>query len=136
MNCLVLPVSLIRRRFTRYYPLTKDDDQDLDKELESHKAVTVAVGREKRVFLVDPFILQENQFRILMDHTSMKMDQGDKEDHHHHLGFSTKQHGVVFVDVDTILFQHMLWLVHNDYSSLCNLNLKEIIDFYAHDAVW
>ncbi|XP_057421336.1 uncharacterized protein LOC130715273 [Lotus japonicus] len=132
MNCLVLPVSLIRRRSTRYHPLTKDHEDKLDKELASHNAVMVVVGREKRVFLVDPFILQENPFRLLMDHTSMKMDQGDEENHHH-LGFSTKQHGVVFIDVDAILFEHMLWLVHNDYSSLCKLNLKEIIDFYAQD---
>ncbi|KAJ1428956.1 Small auxin-up RNA [Sesbania bispinosa] len=107
MNCLVLPVSLIRRRSMRYQPLPKDDDDGLDKETQSH--VTVVVGKEKRVFLVDPFILQQNPFRVLMD-TSMRKDQD-------HLCFSTRQQSMVFVDVDAILFEHMLWLVHNDYSS-------------------
>ncbi|KAK7330894.1 hypothetical protein VNO77_25100 [Canavalia gladiata] len=115
-DCLVLPFSLIRRRSMGYRPLTKDK--------ESHNPVTVVVGKEKRVFLVDPFILQENPFRVLMD-TSMKKDSRDKVHLH--------QHRVVFVDVDAILFEHMLWLMHNDCSSLFKLNLKEIIDFYAQD---
>ncbi|XP_027348579.1 auxin-responsive protein SAUR77 [Abrus precatorius] len=116
MKCLVLPLSLIRRRSLRYRPLTKDKG--------SNNPVTVVVGKEKRVFLVDPFILQENPFRVLMD-TSMRKDPGYKVHRH--------QQGVVFVDVDAILFEHMLWLMHNDCSSLFNLNLKEIIDFYAQD---
>ena len=41
--------------------------------------------------------------------------------------------GWFFVDVDSILFEHMLWLMYNDCSSLFELNLKEIIDFYAQD---
>ncbi|KAK7263310.1 hypothetical protein RJT34_30898 [Clitoria ternatea] len=90
----------------------------LTKDKEWQKAVTVVVGKEKRVFLVDPLILQENPFRVLMD-SSMKKDPRD--------------HRVLFVDVDAILFEHMLWLMHNDCSSLFNLNLKEIIDFYAQD---
>ncbi|KAL2322902.1 hypothetical protein Fmac_027281 [Flemingia macrophylla] len=112
MNCLVLPLSLIRRRSMGYQPLSKDKES-------GHSLVTVVVGKEKRVFLVDPFILQENPFRVLMD-TSMRKNQ-DPEDK------------LVFVDVDAILFEHMLWLMHNDCSSFFNLNLNEIIDFYAQD---
>ena len=122
-----MPVTLIRRRSTGsrlgYRPLTNDG---LDQESES--PVTVVVGKERRVFLVDPFILQENPFRLLMD-ISMKKDPAEKD----HLHFTSGHRRVIFVDVDAILFEHMLWLMHNDVSSLFQLNLKEIIDFYAQD---
>ncbi|CAJ1929041.1 unnamed protein product [Sphenostylis stenocarpa] len=127
MDCLVMPVSLIRRCSTgsrmRYMPLPKE------KLKESENAVTVVVGKEKRVFLVEPFILQENPFRVLMD-ISMKKDSAVEKDHFH---FTSSQKRVIFVDVDDILFEHMLWLMHNDVSSLFQLNLKEIIDFYTND---
>lgn len=110
-----------------YRPLTKDKECD--------SPVTVVVGKENRVFLVDPFILQENPFRVLMDTSMRKQLEEDQEDnnkdhHHNNLHQPSK---VVFVDVDAILFEHMLWLMHNDCSSLFELNLKEIIDFYAQD---
>lgn len=112
MDCLVLPVSLIRRRSTGsrfgYRPLAADDGFDDADD----GPVTVVVGKEKRVFQVDPFILREYPFRLLI---------------HNY------KDGVIFVDVDAILFEHMLWLLQNDSSSLFKLNLKEIIDFYAQD---
>ncbi|KAJ6342197.1 hypothetical protein OIU78_010179 [Salix suchowensis] len=46
---------------------------------------------------------------------------------------SREEKKVVLVDVDAILFEHMLWLLYNDSSSLFQLNLKEIIDFYGQD---
>ncbi|KAF7828562.1 auxin-responsive protein SAUR77-like [Senna tora] len=120
MDCLVLPVSLIRKRSRLgYRPLTNDD--------ESEAPVTVVVGKEKRVFLVDPFVLQEYPFRLLI-HTNSKV-----RDQQHVQQQKQKQRGVIFVDVDAILFEHMLWLLHNDSSSLFKLNLKDIIDFYAQD---
>ncbi|KAL2348266.1 hypothetical protein Fmac_002266 [Flemingia macrophylla] len=123
MDCLVMPVSLIRRRSTGsrmgYTPLPKH-------ESDHSNPVTVVVGKEKRVFLVDPLILQENPFRLLMD-ISMKKEKKD-------IDFTSTDHRtLIFVDVDHILFEHMLWLVHNDVSSLFQLNLKEIIDFYTYD---
>ncbi|XP_020217984.1 uncharacterized protein LOC109801346 [Cajanus cajan] len=132
MDCLVMPVSLIRRRSTGsrmgYVPLPKHHTLEL--EHESEAPVTVVVGKEKRVFMVDPFILQENPFRLLMD-ISMKKDPSEIEKDHFH--FTSTHRRVIFVDVDHILFEHMLWLMHNDASSLFQLNLKEIIDFYTHD---
>ncbi|QCD91453.1 auxin-responsive protein SAUR77-like [Vigna unguiculata] len=129
MDCLVMPVSLIRRRSTgsrlRYMALPKEGLL----EEESEKSVTVVVGKEKRVFMVEPFILQESPFRVLMD-ISMKKDPAAEKKHFH---FTSSQRRVIFVDVDDILFEHMLWLMHNDASSLFQLNLKEIIDFYTHD---
>lgn len=80
----------------------------------------VVVGKEKRVFVVEPFVLKEYPFRILME----TMTKREVRDFHE---------GVIFVDVDAILFEHMLWLLHNDYSSLFSLNLKEIIDFYDQE---
>ncbi|KAE9613100.1 hypothetical protein Lal_00027398 [Lupinus albus] len=127
MDCLVMPISLIRRcstgsRFS-YIPLT-NDDLDHEPNLNNHP-VKVMVGKERKVFLVDPLILQEYPFQFLID-ISMKKD-------HFHFTRSHRQRRVIFVDVDVLLFEHMLWLIHNDASSLFQLNLKDIIDFYAHD---
>jgi len=104
-----------------YVALPKDGLEE-----ESEKAVTVVVGKEKRVFMVEPFILQENPFRVLMDMSTKKDPVAEKKSL-----FSERRE--IFVDVDEILFEHMLWLMHNDTSSLFQLNLKEIIDFYTHD---
>ncbi|KAG8495853.1 hypothetical protein CXB51_007730 [Gossypium anomalum] len=120
MDCLVLPVSLLRRRSTAsrlgYRPLTKDRYD------ESNRQVTVVVGKEKREFLVDSFVLEESPFRVLID--TKKKDYGEKRE---------KNGRVILVDVDAILFEHMLWLMQNDCSSLFQLNLEEIIDFYSQD---
>lgn len=125
-----MPVSLIRRRSTGSrlgYKQLIDDELELDQESDV-SPVTVVVGKEKRVFLVDPFVLQENPFRVLMD-ISMRKDPTVKDCFH----FTSRQQRVIFVDVDDILFEHMLWLLHNDASSFFKLNLKEIIDFYSQD---
>ena len=123
MDCLVLPVTILKRRYTgsrlRYRPLIEDEFD------ESRGLVTVVVGKEKREFLVDPFVLEENPFRVLIE--TLKKDEKENFD----VNRSKKR--VIFVDVDAILFEHMLWLMHNDSSSLFNLNLKEIIDFYSQD---
>ncbi|OMO93209.1 hypothetical protein COLO4_17058 [Corchorus olitorius] len=123
MDCLVLPVSLLRRRSMAsrlgYQPLTEDKYGELDRQ------VTVVVGKEKREFVVDPFVLEESPFRVLID--TMKKDYGSKID------TRWEKKRVIFVDVDAILFEHMLWLMNNDCSSLFQLNVKEIIDFYAQD---
>ncbi|CAK8539569.1 unnamed protein product [Lathyrus sativus] len=133
MDCLVMPVSLIRRRSTgsrlRYKPLTDDvlDQQDSDSR------VTVVVGKEKKVFLVDPIILQEIPFQVLMD---ISMKKNPEETEKNHFCYTSSHHHderVIFVDVDDILFEHMLWLMHNDTSSLFKLNLKDIVDFYTHE---
>lgn len=125
MDCLVLPVTILKRRYTgsrlRYRPLTEEGFE------QSGHQVTVVVGKEKREFLVDPFVLEESPFRVLIE--MMKKNDQEKNfvvDHR-----SKKR--VIFVDVDAILFEHMLWLLYNDCSSLFKLNLKEIIDFYSQD---
>lgn len=127
MDCLVFPVTILRQCYngTRlgYRPLTQDGFCD------SGRLVTVVVGKEKREFLVDSFVFEENPFRILIEMMKKKDDQEesiDKED--------SCNKGVIFVDVDAILFEHMLWLMRNDCSSLFQLNMKEIIDFYAQDS--
>ncbi|CAL0314353.1 unnamed protein product [Lupinus luteus] len=129
MDCLVMPISLIHRRSTgsrfSYIPL---NDDTLDQE--SNHPVTVIVGKEKKVFLVDPFILQEYPFQLLMD-ISMKKDSEKKDRFHFTRSHSQKR--VIFVDVDVLLFEHMLWLMHNDACSLFQLNLQDVIDFYAQD---
>jgi hypothetical protein len=134
MDCLVMPVSLIRRRSTTgsrfgYKPLT--DDGLLDHQ-DSDSRVTVVVGKDKKVFLVDPIILQENPFQVLMN-ISMKKDPSKTEKDNFHFTSSHHDERVIFVDVDDILFEHMLWLMNNDTSSLFQLNLKDIVDFYTHE---
>ncbi|KAJ4728700.1 Auxin responsive SAUR protein [Melia azedarach] len=126
MDCLVLPVSILRRRGggcsrLRYQPLTEEAGF-------VEGSVTVVVGKEKREFLVDPLVLEENPFRVLIDSVLKKAD-----DQNTNMKMKTKERRVILVDVDAILFEHMLWLMHNDCSSLFQLNVTEIIDFYAQD---
>ncbi|KAB5564218.1 hypothetical protein DKX38_004272 [Salix brachista] len=124
MDCLVLPVSMLKKCYTRsrlgYRPLTEDGLGDLD------SPVTVLVGKERKEFLVDPFVLEESPFRVLIE--TVKKDRVFYD-----TSGSREEKRVIFVDVDAILFEHMLWLMYNDCSSLFQLNLKEIIDFYAQD---
>ncbi|XP_030524821.1 auxin-responsive protein SAUR77 [Rhodamnia argentea] len=119
MDCLVLPVSMLRRRSTGsrlgYRPLS---EEALGEPVE-RPAVTVVVGKERKEFLVDPFVLEESPFRVLIDSARRREVREEER--------------VILVDVDSILFEHMLWLMHNDSTSLFQLNLKDIIDFYAQD---
>jgi len=78
-------------------------------------------------FLVDPFVLEESPFRVLIETVRKDNIFYDTTSR------SREKKKVIFVDVDAILFEHMLWLMYNDSSSLFQLNLKEIIDFYAQD---
>ncbi|KAH0455539.1 hypothetical protein IEQ34_015571 [Dendrobium chrysotoxum] len=91
------------------------------------QAVRVVVGKERREFLVDPFVFQTEPFRILMEMAcNGRGIIGDGD--------------ALFFHVDSILFDHMLWSVYNDFSddsysssSLFRLNLREIIEFYSQD---
>ncbi|XP_030457277.1 auxin-responsive protein SAUR77-like [Syzygium oleosum] len=122
MDCLVLPVSMLRRRSAGsrlgYRPLSEEALGD-GEPAERPAAVTVVVGKERREFLVDPFVLEENPFQVLINSARKRGTRKEKR--------------VVLVDVDSILFEHMLWLMHNDSTCLFQLNLKDILDFYAQD---
>ncbi|KAG8097021.1 hypothetical protein GUJ93_ZPchr0013g36856 [Zizania palustris] len=87
-------------------------------------AVTVVVGKERRVFSVDQLVLDTYPFRVLLGMVVRKEE-------------SRRSGRALFVDVDAILFEHILWLAcHHDRSSvsLLHLDLKEIIDFYSQDS--
>ncbi|XP_020251216.1 uncharacterized protein LOC109828685 [Asparagus officinalis] len=88
-----------------------------DSSSENKPTVQVIVGKEKRVFFVDPFVLRKDPFRVLFE--TVRKEKGEKD--------------AIFVDVDSILFEHMLWLAYNEASSLFELNLEEIIEFYSQD---
>ncbi|XVF11031.1 hypothetical protein REPUB_Repub07fG0234300 [Reevesia pubescens] len=103
-----------------YRPLKENGYSELDRQ------VRVVVGKEKREFLVDPFVLEESPFRVLIE--TMKKEYGSQV-----IDARKEKRRVIFVDVDAILFEHMLWLMNNDCSSLFQLNLKEVIDFYVQD---
>ncbi|KAK4728339.1 hypothetical protein R3W88_021327 [Solanum pinnatisectum] len=122
MDCIVLPVAILTRRCSDrllgYRPLVEDGYDD------SSYPVTVLVGKEKREFLVESFVLEESPFRSLIEMVR-KEDRGKVKEN--------RGKKVIYVDVDAILFEHMLWLMQNDCYSLFQLNLKEIIDFYAQD---
>lgn len=124
MDCLILPVSMLRRRNTNTRSRLGYQHLRVTEEERLGDPVTVVVGKEKREFLVDPFVLDENPFRILIDSSSVVKKNAHK---------MMRDKRVIFVDVDSILFEHMLWLMHNDSSSLFQLNVSEIIDFYAQD---
>ena len=57
----MLKKRCMRSRLHGYRPLTKDGFGD------SENPVIVVVGKEKKEFLVDPFVLEENPFRVLME---------------------------------------------------------------------
>ncbi|KAK3041596.1 hypothetical protein RJ639_000730 [Escallonia herrerae] len=118
MACLILPVSILRRgcgSASRLGYRRLDDGVYGD----SDGPVTVVVGKEKRVFLVDPFVLEENPFRVLMD----MVRTGNKG----RVDARRGEKRVIFVDVDVdaILFEHMLWLMQNDCSSLFKLTQSQ-----------
>ncbi|KAI3505383.1 hypothetical protein L2E82_48023 [Cichorium intybus] len=129
MDCLVLPVSILSRRCSGhllgYRQLTDDFFVGSD------DPITVVVGKEKKEFLVDPFVLDESPFRVLIDLVKNKKKHSSSSSRL--MVDQEKKKRVLYVDVDAILFEHMLWLMHNDASSLFKLNLREIIDFYAQD---
>ncbi|KAG6525367.1 hypothetical protein ZIOFF_015323 [Zingiber officinale] len=84
--------------------------------------VRVVVGKERRVFFVDRFVLELVPFRILMRPAGKGLRRMTRS---------------VFVDVDAILFEHLLWLVFHERSAASahffQLNLMEIIEFYSED---
>ncbi|CAH2059293.1 unnamed protein product [Thlaspi arvense] len=121
MGCLISPVMKLRRlssadsRRYAYRNLT-DDMED--------SVIRVVVGKEKKEFMVEPYVLEEKPFRVLIgsvkDHTSKnRLKRTDT---------------VVWLDhVDSILFEHLLWLLRNDASTFLGMDVVEIIDFYAQD---
>ncbi|XP_027183237.1 uncharacterized protein LOC113781491 [Coffea eugenioides] len=123
MDCIILPVAILRKCYSGsrlgYRQLTDDVFGKSD------EPVTVVVGKEKREFLVEPFVLEESPFRVLIDMVKKENMGG--------VVYMKGAKRVIFVDVDAILFEHMLWLMQNDCSSFFQLNLKEIIDFYAQE---
>ncbi|KAK1430702.1 hypothetical protein QVD17_13642 [Tagetes erecta] len=128
MDCLVVPVSLLTRGCSGFGYQRLPNDFFAG----SQDPVTVVVGKEKKEFLVDPFVLDENPFRVLIDLVNNKNKHSSSSSARMMVDLQKKKR-VLYVDVDAILFEHMLWLMHNDSSSLFNLNLKEIIDFYTQD---
>ncbi|XP_071721991.1 uncharacterized protein [Rutidosis leptorrhynchoides] len=135
MDCLVLPVTILRRRSM---PPSRKGYRQLRHEGYDDPPVTVVVGKEKKEFLVEAFVLEEIPFQVLMSILEKKEEEEKINDvikvnnNNKRKGFDHNKR-VIYVDVDVILFEHMLWLMQNDCSSLFQLNLKEIIDFYALD---
>ncbi|KAE8730860.1 Detected protein of confused Function [Hibiscus syriacus] len=127
MDCLVLPVCLLRKRSTRsrlgYRPLKSEEDGSGEAQ------VKVVVGKEKREFLVDPFVLDKSPFWVFIETMNKGCGGGGRVVN----GRREGKKEILVEDVDAILFEHMLWLMNNDCSSLFQLNLGEIIDFYAQD---
>ncbi|XP_028754289.1 auxin-responsive protein SAUR78-like [Neltuma alba] len=114
--CSVLPVSWKRKDGRLRYELLR---KDVDDDFEESEKVSVIVGKERRMFVVDPFVLGEKPFRVLMETTESDIRREER---------------TIFVNVDAILFEHMLWLIHNDLSSSCKFSWKEIIDFYSDES--
>ncbi|KQK23412.1 uncharacterized protein LOC100822996 [Brachypodium distachyon] len=87
----------------------------------SSSPVTVVVGKERREFAVEQLVLDTYPFRVLLETVPRKEERrGGK---------------ALFLDVDAILFEHILWLACQRSSvSLLHLDLREIIDFYSQDA--
>ncbi|KAF2566873.1 hypothetical protein F2Q68_00027969 [Brassica cretica] len=121
MGCLISPVMKLRhlsstdsRRFS-YRNMTDEDMED--------SVVRVVVGKEKKEFMVEPYVLEEAPFRILIgsvnDRTKTRLNRTGS---------------VVWLDhIDSILFEHLLWLLRNDASTFSDMDVVEIIEFYSQD---
>ncbi|XP_062210044.1 uncharacterized protein LOC133911693 [Phragmites australis] len=98
-----------------------DDEADDSAAGPSPATVTVVVGKERRVFTVDQLVLDSYPFRVLLETIARKEERRGRP---------------IFVDVDAILFEHILWLACDgrSVSQLLQLDLKEIIEFYSQDA--
>jgi hypothetical protein len=93
--------------------------RSLDAAADEPSSMTVVVGKERRAFTVDRRVLDSYPFRVLLETAARKEERRG-----------------LFVDVDAILFEHILWLACDgrSLSQLLQLDLKEIIEFYAQDA--
>ncbi|CAN6834765.1 unnamed protein product [Brassica oleracea] len=121
MGCFISPVMKLRRlsstdswRFA-YRNLTGEDIED--------SVVRDVVGKEKKEFMVEPYVLEEAPFRILIgsvkDRTKTRLNRTGS---------------VVWLDhIDSILFEHLLWLLRNDASTFSDMDVVEIIEFYSQD---
>ncbi|KAK1301320.1 hypothetical protein QJS10_CPB12g01320 [Acorus calamus] len=97
-----------------------------DEAEEEEERVMVVVGKERRVFFVEPFVLGMVPLKDLIE-------LGRKDGSFSREGCAGEK--AIFVDVDAILFEHLLWLLYNDdCSSLFQLDLKEIVEFYSQDS--
>lgn len=123
-GCFPLLRHLSSRRYRRLTNEVSDSDSD---------TITIMVGKEKRLFHVDRYVLDTGPFRCLME---LAKANGNKKEN---CGYDCKD--VIFLDLDAILFEHMLWLVSEEYSAstststACDSNLmldmRAIIDFYS-----
>lgn len=90
-------------------------------------AVTVVVGKEKEIFKVEPQILDCGLFQSLMEKAIV--GRSSREDH----GRKKSCNDFIVLDCDAILFDHMLWLVHNDDPCLRYFNLEILMEFYSEE---
>lgn len=96
--------------------------------------MTIVVGKEKRVFHVEQHVLETYPFRCLMELVKSRRTDGNKREI---CGSDCKD--VIFLELDAILFEHMLWLVSEECSvssapdseSNLMLDMREIVDFYS-----
>lgn len=121
MGCLISPVMKLRRLSSadsRRFAYTNLTDEDMEDSV-----IKVVVGKERKQFMVEPSILEETPFRILInsvkDRTKNQLNRIGR---------------VVWLDhVDSILFEHLLWLLRNDTSAFSDIDVVEIIEFYVQD---
>lgn len=124
--CVLLP----RRSFSLgYRPLVSDDVGGVGSPA---AAVTVLVGKERREFLVDAQVLESDPFKVLLGMAGRR--RAGIEDGRRSRKKGSGRGGPLFVGVDSIFFEHMLWLAENGAAaSLPRRDLEEIIDFYSHE---
>ncbi|CAA7395851.1 unnamed protein product [Spirodela intermedia] len=123
-------VPLPRRSFSLGYRPLASDGGDLGSPA---AAVTIVAGKERREFLVEPQVLESDAFKVLLGLAGSRRT-GDKEVGRRSRNKRGGRGGPVFVGVDSIFFEHMLWLAENGAAaSLPRRDLEDIIDFYSHE---
>lgn len=99
----------------------------------------VVTGGSRKVFLVDPHILEHWLFQDLL-HKRVETD-GNREWGRDQLyvecargkrrSAEQAQAHAICLDCDAVLFEFFLWLVENDDPSLHDLNLSDLMEFYG-----
>nr|AMQ09543.1 small auxin up regulated protein [Boehmeria nivea] len=89
----------------------------------------VCVGKSRRRYLVPSEIVDHPLFQDLVDksRTATKNDSDDENDNDN----GSYDDGVVFVACEVVMFEHLLWMLHNAEAAQLAGPTDELVDFYT-----
>ncbi|KAJ7560905.1 hypothetical protein O6H91_03G005700 [Diphasiastrum complanatum] len=107
------------------------------------RLITVLVGPERQAFSVEPHLLDHGVMQFLVDKTgSPVVEESDADCGNFKYGCgilklskekASQATARIHINCDAILFDHIVWLLHNDDPSIRHLNIDELLEFYRRD---